>query len=145
MDKKRLEIIIISVFILIFIFALANSIKIVKKKGAARPAPFTAASSSDKIKPLSLPAESGKKLREESLEWVRDPFSGKTYKGTTLEGTGDLMLVGILWSRQKPTAIINNKICEIGTRINGYLVVNIQEDRVILNDGSKDLELRVGQ
>jgi hypothetical protein len=56
-----------------------------------------------------------------------------------------LNLSGIFWDEQAPQAIINEKIVGIGDRVRGITVVEIKDDRVILNDGEKNIELKMTQ
>ncbi len=86
-----------------------------------------------------------KTLEEEILnqEIPRDPF----YKVPVIasDETPKLILYGIAWDENKPTAMINNEIVEEGSTILGYSVVAIKEDRVILLDNeNKILELVIG-
>lgn len=68
----------------------------------------------------------------------RDSFSAApimTFGGVALEG--------ILWDKERPMAIINDTIREIGDKVGINTIVDIKQDRVILNDGSKDFELKL--
>ncbi len=88
--------------------------------------------------------------REESIKVVseevgeppkleRDPFlpSDKTVV-TKVQG---LELTSIIWSPIHPRAIINGEIVEEGDSIDGKLVKRIEEDKVILMEGSRELTL----
>jgi hypothetical protein len=78
------------------------------------------------------------------LELIRDPFTSTLI--TPIEDSSfRLYLSGILWDEKDPTAIINDRIVGIGDRFGVYSVVNIKQDRVILNDGFSDFELRLKQ
>jgi len=74
--------------------------------------------------------------------WLRDPFSASS---TPIKGYGGPTLDGIMWDKKNPMAIINNNIVKIGDTVSGNTVVDIKQDKVILNDGSKDIELLLGQ
>lgn len=74
--------------------------------------------------------------------WPRDPFS---VSPAPIKGYGGLILNGIMWDKEKPAAIINDNIVKIGDKISGNAVVDIKQDRVILSDGIKDFELKLGQ
>jgi len=50
-----------------------------------------------------------------------------------------------MYDKKYPQAIINGEVVGIGATVGGKRVVDIKEDRVILNDGSKDFELRLDQ
>lgn len=43
-------------------------------------------------------------------------------------------LTGILWNTDKPMVIINNHVLGIGDSVDGYLIVDIKEDNVVLKD-----------
>ena len=74
--------------------------------------------------------------------WSRDPFSTSP---APIKGYGGLTLGGIMWDKKNPMAIINDNIVKIGDTVSGNTVVDIKQDKVILNDGSKDIELLLGQ
>ncbi len=86
--------------------------------------------------------KAGSVLKQENhLAWERCPFSGKIYSAQ--KRLKDLTLAGIIWDEKKPLAIINNEIVKAQDKINGRTVIEIKHDRVILNDGSEDFELRL--
>ncbi len=74
--------------------------------------------------------------------WGRNPFALPNERGASLE---DLRLEGILSDKNNFTAIINDRVVGIGEIIEGNTVVAIKADRVILNDGQKDFELKLNQ
>jgi hypothetical protein len=80
--------------------------------------------------------------RSDYSYWGRNPFS---ISGAPIRRFGGLTINGILWDKKNPLAIINERIVKIGDKIDGNTVVGIEQDRVILNDGSKDIELLLGQ
>ena len=70
-------------------------------------------------------------------DWGKNPFvfsSGVSQ---------NFILEGILWDINKPAAIISGEIVGKGDPVGSYVVVDVQQDRVILNDGEKDIELRL--
>lgn len=67
--------------------------------------------------------------------WGRNPF---TLQETSFKAFKGLILDGIMWEKEKPLAIINNDIVKIGDNVSGNIVVDIKQDRVILNDGAKN-------
>lgn len=83
-----------------------------------------------------LPLRQGKRTSYSS--WGRDPFVLRN----TASGAG-LMLGGIMWDKENPMAIINGRIVKTGDNVGGNIVVDIRQDSVILNDGGKDVELRI--
>ena len=70
-------------------------------------------------------------------DWGRNPFMSSlaVSQGPTLDG--------ILWDVNNPVAIVNGEIAGKGDSVGPYVVVEVQPDRVILNDGGKDIELRL--
>ncbi len=146
MDKKKIEIIATSLLIVIFILVSISSFKKVKK-AVSLPKP---AAASQNIEPVqgALPTLSPG-LNRKSVEakvykdWGRDPFSGVVY---SVEGKDiTLKFTGVLWDESNPQALINGKIVGNNSRVGKYTVIKISKDSVILNDGLKDLELRLGQ
>lgn len=134
MDKKRIEIIITSGLILIFILVLMKNVKVFKKKP----------SSIMQAEQQSLDRQEMPKQQEEKLEWGRDPFSGKVYYSGTVSGdTGELSLNGIIWDEKSPVAMINDRIVKVGDRVGVNTIIDIKKDRVILSNGIKTFELRL--
>ena len=72
--------------------------------------------------------------------WSRNPF---TLQKTSSKAFKGLILDGIMWDKEKPLAIINGRIVKIGDTVSGNTVVDIKQDKVILNDGVADFELRL--
>ncbi len=70
--------------------------------------------------------------------WGRNPFDIYAERSQTS------ILSGILWDRGNPQAMINGEIVGIGAKAGLYTVVDIQQDRAILNDGTKDFEVMLG-
>ena len=86
------------------------------------------------------------RLRAEtdSLPLARDPFTLKPIdKGGAAGGAaaGPLELYGIAWGQAEPKAIINNRIVQPGSEIQGFVVLEIQPDKVILSDGTETVIL----
>src|SRR3989338_6885219 len=54
-----------------------------------------------------------------------------------------IVLNGIFWDEVNPTAVINNEILQAGQSVNGKVIMEIQSDKVILNDGSRNIELKM--
>jgi hypothetical protein len=50
---------------------------------------------------------------------------------------------GIIWNKVRPKAMIGDAIVVEGDTVGANKVVDIQQDRVILNDGTKDFELKI--
>ncbi|OGX37638.1 MAG: hypothetical protein A3G91_04465 [Omnitrophica WOR_2 bacterium RIFCSPLOWO2_12_FULL_50_9] len=73
-------------------------------------------------------------------DWGRNPFVSSSSGGPQR-----LILNGILWDTVRPSAIIDGEIVEIGGRIGPCTVLDIKPDKVLLNDGTRDLELHLGK
>ena len=80
--------------------------------------------------------------RSDYPSWGRSPFLPK---GASTSTGGKLILDGIAWDKKSPRAVINDRIVEVGDEIGGMSVVEIKKDRVILNDGKTNIELRLGR
>lgn len=146
MNKQKIEIIITLGLIVVFIAAWGNSIKILKQRSrvsvpvAFSPAtPFQTDLGQAKTQDLSL--SEGEK---EHLEWVRCPFSGKIYSGSTAKAV-DLKLTGIFKDEKGLHALINDMIVQAGDVITPYKIMKINPDSVILNDGQEDIEIKLAQ
>ncbi len=80
------------------------------------------------------------------MKWGRDPFfkQGTTEGEEVHEPIGEeLSLKGILWSKERPTALINMQAVGEGESVSGYVVVDIQKDKVILRKDGKDYEFKL--
>ena len=149
MDKKRLEIILTTVLVIIFIFAWARATKVIKKKitpkaPVAIDIAFKKATEVSLGQPetiVSVPRETTNKDSSDDIGWVRCCFSGKFY--TSQDGMSNLDLSGILWDEVEPQAIINQEIFKREDKIGNYVIIDIERNKVILNDGEKNLELRL--
>ena len=98
------------------------------KKGAGGE---MAAEGKEGAKGLFARLEEGAK----DLKIRRDPFFKKaqgSLSGPSLEG--------IVWDSKSPTAVINDKIVVIGSQIKGHTVVDIQKDRVIFSDNTRNIK-----
>lgn len=148
MDKKRIELIVTSVLVLIFIAAWANSFKVLKQKLRAKaraPAAPAALPLSPAAVPLPQEQVQGNSAAREKDDgvWVRDPFSGKTYSRLGDGGYVPLELSGILWDPKTPTALIDGQVVKEGDTVGTFRVIRIEKEAVILSDGTKEVDLRL--
>jgi hypothetical protein len=148
MNKKQtIELGITAVLVVILLLVVFSAVQRGKQKKrpaiaraatAALPADNKGSQQKVSIQDLyrMLEAESGNtKLR-------RDPFS--TNLISYEDGTSTtLSLKGISWDNVSPLAIINDEVVRVGDNIGGRKVIEIKEDRVILNDGKGNLELKL--
>ncbi len=162
MDKERVKIIITGVLILVFIFAWGNTLKVIKKRSLTNAVPSmrkeplngTNPGVSAIINPLDKQVPSFTRFSEEPRTarqsppdkghvQGRCPFSGKTYFCD--EEIIGLKLMGIICDKKASLAIINDNIVKVGDKIGVHTVVDIKLDRVILNNGSRNIELILEQ
>lgn len=130
-DKQNKKLIILIILSVLAVFSLI--------RGAVTP------TKSRRLveKPIG-PAEEGLSVkryvkRSNYSGWGRNPFTKeapiKLATGPTLEG--------IMWDEKLPLALINGETVKIGDKLGSDTVIDIQKDKVILNDGSRDLELKL--
>lgn len=83
-----------------------------------------------------------KASRTQAKDWGRNPFTATTGSGSGISG---LQLGGIISDAKERYALINDQIAHAGDIIGAYKVVRINEFGVIVNDGKKDIELKLEQ
>ncbi|MFA5090843.1 MAG: hypothetical protein WC510_07485 [Candidatus Omnitrophota bacterium] len=155
-DKKTVEITLTLALILILILLFINSIRRVGRTKRLRAKPRLSAvdryipfkkSQQGKGHSLKMKGREGgtfSLLTEETkgLYPVRDPFAqGK--KGQEGASSYSLALTGIIWDEENPLAIINDRIVKTGDKVSLNNVVAIKQESVVLNDGTKDFELKL--
>ena len=140
-NKSRVKLIVTAVLIIVFIFVWANTIKVIQKR---RGGGKKQAISSKRLVVVQPSKSAGVPLIEviyeedDGMEWIRCPFCGKLY----IDGGGGVIaLSGILWDVKDSKAVINGEIVGIGDEINKYSVVDIDRNSVVLNNGTKDIEI----
>lgn len=137
LDKKgRIELVVTASFILAFLLILYSSLS-GSKKGPALSVTPQAHSQAAGAKQDTV-----KKLK--NLEWGRDPFMFGTAKVYSDEN-GVLVLNGIAWDENAPSAIINNKIVKVGDEVAGNKITGIKKDRVIVTKDGSSYELNLRQ
>ncbi|MEI6631760.1 MAG: hypothetical protein WCL25_04000 [bacterium] len=143
--KAKIELGITSVLAVVLLFTTMNALhKIRQKNNPPAITPKTTDSFKEELTQQAAASDNiYKKLEEEgdSLELHRDPFSGNLLAPSKISSA--LSLNGILWDKTNPLAMINDKVVHVGSKIAGNKVVDIKEDRVILNNASGDFELRL--
>ena len=75
------------------------------------------------------------------LSWGRNPFVAAE-AGSRSEASG-LSLSGIAWEVNRAQAVINGRIVGVGDEVAGNKVVEINQNSVVLNEGSNRLVLRL--
>jgi hypothetical protein len=83
--------------------------------------------------------------RTEFADWGRDPFARPQRQNEQEKDNGlsNLRLAAIIWSDEKPTAFVNDLVIHVGDRIADKTVKRIEQNSVILTDGTKDYVLRL--
>jgi hypothetical protein len=140
MDKKRIELIVTVFLILIFIFVLANSLAAIRRRGRPKGAFKSGIAVRSATAAARLPS-AGVSADDEQLVWRRDPFSGKVYSGAGTEVVLDLK--GILWDGKNPQALIGEEPVKEGDTIGKYRVIKIEKGGIVVNDGTKDIQVRM--
>ena len=135
----RIKLIITIILSLIFIFSWAKTFKVMQKR-------FWGGKKKEAIPNVQAPRQTSKIAKtlfktideNDDLEWIRCPFYGKRY----IDGaSGIVTLSGILWNDETPKAVINGEIVGLRDKVNKYTVINILKSSVILNDGTKNVEI----
>ena len=119
-----------------------------KRSASSAAVPSTAVPASPPAEGLSGPAASApeevlaqreaQRLHASELNWNRDPFT----RGRT-GAVGGFTLSGILWDTQRPIAIINGQMLQVGEELDGYRVADISQDHVSLTDGTHTYQLLI--
>jgi len=150
MNKKKIQLIITGVLVLVFIVVFINSGKTVAKKKSA-----TSAYANISLPPetISQPAPenmSNKNDVEEGLLNVvgRDPFKRQSVaedlsiagKKKNIEGIAGILLTGIIYDSAPSSdnfCLINGEEARVNGKIGGFIITGIKEDYITLVD-SKD-------
>ncbi len=156
MGKKEKTQLIITVFLIFaLVFFVINAIKRVEKhkRRPARPGTSKKAAVMEPVKkqPVDTVKQSvsGRELlralEEETgkLAAERDPFNAIPVVIPSKAYPHGLILKGIAWDDKNPKTIINDTILSKGDKIGDSLIISIEPDRVILNDGAADFELHL--
>ena len=83
--------------------------------------------------------------QREGVAYGRNPFTHVEVSTPMAPSANAYILNGIMWDNRSPQAIINNQIVGRGGRIGRDTVVDILPNKVILNDGERDLVLEVDE
>lgn len=158
--KNTTQLIIVGVLILVLIALSKNAIDAVGKAKTLREKTLHSdildkntqeqlQEQADATERLSLAGDETyyKKLLEQTkdLPLTRNPFSyvGIAHKRAASVGEGGLSAILFSEDQSQSVAIINHKVVKNGDKADNNIVVDIKEDRVILNDGNKDFELKL--
>ncbi|MFH0763584.1 MAG: hypothetical protein V1927_01090 [Candidatus Omnitrophota bacterium] len=90
---------------------------------------------------VNEPAEIKRRaVRTKFKSWARSPFAPGGFSKST---SSSLSLGGIMWNAENPKAMIGDMIVKKGDKVGDYVVIQVRKDSVILNDGSKNIELKL--
>lgn len=138
-DKKDKKVIIMIILSIIAVFSLISGVTVPtksKRLASSGSDPIDSKRTFNLVEGLSLKRST---TRSSYNEWGRDPFT----KGIAIRASSENILEGIIWDKQLPLALIRGKTVKIGDRIGSDWVIDIQKDKVILNDGTRDRELKL--
>lgn len=79
--------------------------------------------------------------RTEFVDWGRNPFAFPQEEETA--GVSDLTILCIIWNDENAAAFINDSVVRVGDKIADKTVKQIEQNRVILTDGTKDYVLGI--
>ncbi len=134
MDDKKKKIIILVVLCVIAMFTITRSMR--PRRVADGGTGLAGGVLSDISGDSALLKRTAKRTDFES--WERNPFTPKAIVTKKVSG---LMLSGILWDYENPSAIIDGEIVNVGSRVGSAVVVGITRKSVSLNDGVNDFDL----
>ncbi len=96
-------------------------------------------------RPLQAAAAASRQSRYS--DWGDNPFVADRRKAavstTASAGPRGLVLSGILWDPEVPSAIVNGRLVAVGDHLGTWQVIEIQKDQVILSDGATTQTLAV--
>jgi hypothetical protein len=155
--KDKINFIVTGFLVLILIFAIKNagrSLSKPKKRKQLSPKTMKQKQSShvSYLSKDTLPDELSKVSATtvfEALDKISlnlkveaDPF---VFGRKQDKGPKKVLLSGIIADKAEPKAIINETIVGVGDTIGGNIIVEIVPDKVILSNGEKEFELRLGE
>ena len=80
--------------------------------------------------------------RAEFVDWGRNPFAWPK-REEEVGGISDLALSCIIWNDEGTQAVIDRLIVRVGDKIGDKTVKRIEQNRVILTEGTKDYVLEL--
>jgi len=157
-NKSKMEIAITSVMVIALVIILFNSAKtLFRSKNPAVPEAIAPAVFEDAAKRKDGPAlskidkarkassRSADEIAGDGGEWGRDPFAIRSDSPSSDATISGLKLEGIICDEKESYAIINGEVVKEGGKVGGNTVVRIEKKAVIVNDGTKDYNLRFWQ
>ncbi|MDP3804349.1 MAG: hypothetical protein Q8Q87_02215 [Candidatus Omnitrophota bacterium] len=135
-DKKFIALMVLSIFAVVSLMYGISA----RPKGRAERVYITTGGNSQILPQAAVPTQRRAK-RSKFTSWKRSPFVPTGVPGTS----SSLVLSGILSSGKGLKATIGDAIVGKGDKVGGNTVVDIKKDKVILNDGTKDFELKLNE
>ena len=128
--KKSIELTIIALGVIIFIFLIISYIpKPRDNKTVSGNEPYSGSE--------MVTAASPKTQFWDSVKWDKDPFLLDT-SNMKERGMEDMTLNSIVSDKENPYAIINNDVVKLGDKVNDMTIIEINEKSVVLEqDGQK--------
>lgn len=134
-NKKVIILIVLGIFAIIsLIYGITTG-----PKGRSRRAEIAVGGNFQPASSQAILSTQRRAKRSSFTSWKRNPFVPTGIPGTP----SNLVLNGILSSGNNLKAMIGDNIVGKGDKIGNNTVIEIKEDRVILNDGTKDFELKL--
>jgi hypothetical protein len=154
-DRKRQIITLVMIPLLCLVFIVV----IVKVIGSSPPKKKVAPKSAVTKKAADDSSKIVWKIPQLISDQIRDPMnsgtaayaatskglSGSRPGSTSPADSGEIVLMGIVHSKEKPMAIIGQHIVSEGEKINDFTVVKINEHSVDIEKGGQKKTLKVGQ
>ncbi len=128
-NKKKMELAITGIGVVILIFLIANYMP--KSKGnktILKTEPFVTSEAA-----ILATSEVG---AGDNVKWGRDPFFMDSNSARE-QGIGGLILNGTVSDKDNPYAIINNEIVKLGDKVSGMTIIEINEKNVVLDENGQ--------
>lgn len=130
--------------IILIVLVIIAAMSIVYGVTASRPKrqaeePAVTTDETQQVPPQGATSFHRRAKRSQYTSWKRSPFLASGLSSSS----SSLSLSGIINSGRGLKAAIGDSIVGKGDTIGNYKVVDIKKDRVILNDGTKNVELKL--
>lgn len=133
MENKN-KVIILIVLVVIAIFSIGRNIIAPSMNRGTGDSAGTISMAD--VKDMPIPKRSARRSSHES--WPRSPFMPKP---ELTKEVPKLTLTGIFWDKENPSAIIDDEIVTVNSRVGDATVLKIEKKSVTLSDGIRNFEL----
>ena len=142
-DKKQAWILGLLGIILLAVWIRAFTVRPVHSHNPAGPKVSNPRQPPEAVSAGSASSSAGAHFQD----WADSPFlmdRGQPQDGEPISATtpGEYSLSGILWDPRAPSAIVDNRVVNVGDQIGPWRIVEIQRDRVILSNGEETKTLQ---